>query len=38
MLSNTTAFPFDDLPCLHIVESKNSQPPTKKKTYFLEKP
>jgi hypothetical protein len=38
MLSNTIASPFGNLPCLHAVESKNSQPPTKKKTCFLEKP
>jgi len=30
MLSNTTAYPFGDLPCLHAIESKNSQLPTKK--------
>jgi hypothetical protein len=38
MLSHTTASPFGDLPCLHIVESNNSQPPIEKKTCFLEKP
>jgi hypothetical protein len=31
MLSNTIASPFGDLLCLHVVESKNSQPPTEKK-------
>jgi hypothetical protein len=38
MLPNTDASPFYNLPCLHAVESKNSQPPTEKKTWFFEKP
>jgi hypothetical protein len=38
MLINTTTSPFSDPHYLHTVESKHSQPPTKKKTFFLEKP
>jgi hypothetical protein len=38
MLSNTIASPFGDLSCLHTIESKNSQPPTKKKQAPPEKP
>jgi len=30
MLSNTTTYPFGDLPCLQTIKSKHSQPPTKK--------
>ncbi len=37
MLSNITTSPFGDPPCLHTIESKHSQPPTKK-TCFLPKP
>jgi hypothetical protein len=37
MLSNTTTFPFSDLPCLHAIKSKHYQPPIEK-TFFLEKP
>jgi hypothetical protein len=35
MLPNTDASPFCNLPCLHAVKSKNSQPPTKKRTLKL---
>ncbi len=37
MLSNTIASPFCDLPCLHVVENKYYQLPTKK-NMLLEKP
>jgi len=38
MLPNIDTSPSYNLPCLHTVESKNSQLPTEKKTCFFEKP
>jgi hypothetical protein len=38
MLSNTIASPFSDLPCLHAIETKHSQPPTEKKNTSLKNP
>jgi hypothetical protein len=35
MLPDTDTSPFCNLPCLHVVKSKNSQPPTEKKTIKL---
>jgi hypothetical protein len=37
MLPKIGASPLYNLPCLHAVESKNPQLPTKKKTYFFAK-
>jgi hypothetical protein len=33
MLPNISAFPLCNFPCLHVVQSKNSQPPTEKKIH-----
>jgi hypothetical protein len=35
MLPNNGASPFYNLLCVHVIKSKNSQPPTEKKTLKL---